>query len=48
MYDATSDLYIAETKTKELNPIALVSEQTIPTKRPPLVGEVVPTFADRW
>jgi hypothetical protein len=26
---------------------ALVRERTIPTERPPLVGEVVPTFADR-
>jgi hypothetical protein len=25
---------------------ALVRERTIPTERPPLVGEVVPTFAD--
>jgi hypothetical protein len=34
------------TKLK-LNSVALVREWTIPTKRPPLVGEVVPTFADR-
>jgi hypothetical protein len=25
----------------------LVRERTMPTERPPLVGEVVPTFADR-
>jgi hypothetical protein len=29
------------------NPVALVRERNIPTARPPLVGEVVPTFADR-
>jgi hypothetical protein len=27
--------------------VALVRERTIPTERPPLVGEVVPTFEDR-
>jgi hypothetical protein len=32
---------------KELNSVALVRERTMPTERPPLVGEVVPTFADR-
>ena len=31
----------------KLNSVALVWEQTIPTERPPPVGEVVPTFADR-
>jgi hypothetical protein len=30
----------------KLNAVALVREQIIPTERPPLVGEVVPTFAD--
>ena len=34
------------TKLK-LNSVALVRERTIPTERPPLVGEVVPTFAGR-
>jgi hypothetical protein len=34
------------TKLK-LNSVALVRERTIPTELPPLVGEVVPTFADR-
>jgi hypothetical protein len=34
-------------KTKKLNSVALVRERTMPTERPPLVGEVVPTFADR-
>jgi hypothetical protein len=29
------------------NSVALVRERTIPTGRPPLVGEVVPTLADR-
>jgi hypothetical protein len=28
--------------------MALVRERTMPTERPPLLGEVVPTFADRW
>jgi hypothetical protein len=31
----------------KLNSVALVRERTMPTERPPLVGEVVPTFADR-
>jgi hypothetical protein len=30
--------------TVKLNSVALVREQTMPTERPPLVGEVVPTF----
>jgi hypothetical protein len=34
-------------KGKKLNSVALVRERTMPTERPPLVGEVVPTFADR-
>jgi hypothetical protein len=29
------------------NSVALVRKRTMPTERPPLVGEVVPTFADR-
>jgi hypothetical protein len=29
------------------NSVALVRKGTIPTERPPLVGEVVPTFAGR-
>ena len=29
------------------NSVALVRERTIPTERPPPVGEVVPTFAGR-
>jgi hypothetical protein len=33
--------------TKKLNSVALVREQTIKTEQPLLVGEVVPTFADR-
>jgi hypothetical protein len=37
---------VPETKTK-LNSAALVRERTMPTERPPLVGEVVPSFADR-
>jgi hypothetical protein len=35
-----------DTYTK-INTVALVREGTIPTERPPLVGEVVPTFAER-
>jgi hypothetical protein len=31
----------------KLNSVALVRERTMPTERPPLVGEVVPTSADR-
>jgi hypothetical protein len=27
--------------------LAMVRQRTMPTERPPLVGEVVPTFADR-
>jgi hypothetical protein len=34
------------TKTK-LNSVALARERTMTTERPPLVGEMVPTFADR-
>jgi hypothetical protein len=32
---------------KVKNSVASVRERTIPTERPPLFGEVVPTFADR-
>jgi hypothetical protein len=32
-------------KTKDS--MALVRKRSMPTERPPLVGEVVPTFADR-
>jgi hypothetical protein len=32
------------TKTKKLNSVTLVRERTIPTKRPPLVGEVNANF----
>jgi hypothetical protein len=32
---------------KKLNSVALIRERTMPTERPPLVGKVVPTFADR-
>jgi hypothetical protein len=31
----------------KINSVALVPERTIPTERPPLLGEVVPTFVDR-
>jgi hypothetical protein len=33
--------------THKLNSVAFVRERTIPTERPPLVCEVVPTFVDR-
>jgi hypothetical protein len=33
--------------TEKRNSVALVRERAMPTKRPPLVDEVVPTFADR-
>jgi hypothetical protein len=39
-------LLASNVKTK-LNSVALVRERTMPTERPPLVGEVVPTFADK-
>jgi hypothetical protein len=35
------------TKKLKLNSMTLVRERTMPTERPPLVGEVVPTFVDR-
>jgi hypothetical protein len=38
--------YDLRTKTK-LNSVALVGERTMPTEKPPLVGEVVSTFANR-
>jgi hypothetical protein len=31
----------------KLNSVALVRGRTMPTERPPLVGEVMPTFGDR-
>jgi len=39
-------VYNVKLKTK-LNSVALVRERTIPTERPPPVGEEVPTFAGR-
>jgi hypothetical protein len=36
-----------EIKLKKKTSVALVRQRTMPTERPPLVGEVVPTFADR-
>ena len=41
-----SSVHVRYTKTK-LNSMALVRKRTIPTERPPPVGEVVPTFAGR-
>jgi hypothetical protein len=40
-YHKTSALQITK-----VNSVALVCKRTMPTERPPLVGEVVPTFAD--
>jgi hypothetical protein len=34
-------------KVRKKHSVALVRERTMPTERPPLVAEVVPTFADR-
>jgi CBS-domain-containing membrane protein len=46
------DINIYETlkkkkKKKKPNSVAWVREWTLPTKQPPLVGKLVPTFADR-
>jgi hypothetical protein len=38
------DVLFAKTK---LNSVTLAREQTISTERPPLVGEVLPSFADK-
>jgi len=35
-------------KTKKLNSVALVRERTIPTERPPQVGEVSANFCGWW
>jgi hypothetical protein len=37
-------IYIRITETKKLNSVALVCKRTIPTERPPLVGEVSANF----
>jgi hypothetical protein len=39
--------YPLELGPLKLTAVALIRERTIPTERPPLVGEVVPTSADR-
>jgi hypothetical protein len=39
--------YFCDCFLTNFNAVALVRERTIPTERPPLVGEVVPTFADK-
>jgi hypothetical protein len=43
----TNGNFIYYFKNLKKNSMALVRERTMPTERPPLVGEVVPTFADR-
>jgi hypothetical protein len=40
-------MHILDLRLLKLNSVALVRARTMPTERPPLVGEVVPTFADR-
>jgi hypothetical protein len=37
----SSNILLVAVKTKKLNSMAWVRERTIPTKRPPLVGEVI-------
>jgi hypothetical protein len=46
-FGKTANPQKVETLKKKKNAVALVRERTMPTERPPLVGEVVPTFADR-
>jgi len=43
------EIHLINTPTNalKLNSVALVRKRTIPTERPPPVGELVPTFADR-
>jgi hypothetical protein len=43
MYSYTKHVKLEGT----INSVALVRYRTMPTERPPLLGEVVPTFADR-
>jgi hypothetical protein len=38
--------FLDNSKNKK-NSVALIRKRTMPTERPPFVGEVVPTFADR-
>jgi hypothetical protein len=40
-------VYNIHLKWGEKNSVALVRKRTVPTERPPLVSEIVPTFADR-
>jgi hypothetical protein len=44
--EGTQLRYIIVNNNKK-NSMALVCERTMPTERPSLVGEVVPSFADR-
>ena len=46
VFQLQKGLYTGE-KALKLNSVALVRERTIPTERPPPVGEEVPTFAGR-
>jgi hypothetical protein len=40
-------LVLKPSKYKKKTSLDLVRERTIPTERPPIVGKIVPTFADR-
>jgi hypothetical protein len=40
-------VFIVLSKKKKTNSMVWVRQQTIPTERPPLVGEWLPTFADK-
>jgi hypothetical protein len=46
MNESERSAYTAVYYTK-LNSVALLRDRTMPTARPPLVGEVVQTFEDR-
>jgi hypothetical protein len=46
-WKVNAQIRIAMSFSIKLNFVALVRERTMPTERPPLVGEVVQTFADR-
>jgi hypothetical protein len=47
MLDCMTDYNINNDENDELNSVALVCKQTIPTEGPPLVGEVSAKFAER-
>jgi hypothetical protein len=47
IYKTICHTYLQDYTETKLNSMVLVRERTMPTEPPPLVGEVVPTFADR-